>query len=329
MSRDLHACYAGMTIAITGGRGYLASALTSALEKTSARILVVSRQELASTSRAACVRADIRTRECWRSIVDRADVVFHLAGNTSVYAAANDPADSLASTVLPLCELAAAARDARRRPRVLYASTATVYGLTDERPVAEDRPLEPITTYDLHKVFAERQLALASSQGFVNGTALRLANVYGPSPGASSSEDRGVLNKVARLAVGGADLRLFGTGNYVRDYVYIDDVVAAFLVAGAHDDMAGQSFNVGSGTGVTVRDAFHLVTEAARKVTGKDVRVEAAAWPAGADPIEFRNYVADVSRLTRVSGWSPTVPLADGIARLIHSLAIPEVSHAR
>jgi nucleoside-diphosphate-sugar epimerase len=312
--------YENKTVAITGGNGYLGSALVSALRNTAARILVVSRKDVVSEAGIESLKADIRTQECWREIVQRADITFHLAGNTSVYAAAKDPADSLASTVLPLCHLMAAAREVQRPPRVLYASTATVYGLTDVLPVAEDKPLNPVTTYDLHKLFAEKQLALASNQGIVNGTSLRLANVYGPSPCASSADDRGILNKIARLAVEGVDLRVFGDGDYLRDYVYIDDVVRAFLLAGVHDGIAGQSFNVGSGTGMSVRDAFHLVVAQAASVTGKRGRIHQVPWPDGADPIEFRNYVADVSHLRRACAWSPTVPLGEGIARLIGSL---------
>ena len=317
---DLPSYYENKTVAITGGNGYLGSALAAALKKIAARILLVSRQDLRAEPGVESLKADIRTEECWRELVQRADITFHLAGNTSVYAAAKDPADSLTSTVLPLCHLTAAAQEAGRRPRVLYASTATVYGLTDELPVAEDRPLNPVTTYDLHKVFAERQLTLASSQGIVNGTSLRLANVYGPSPGASSADDRGILNKIARLAVEGGDVRLFGNGDYLRDYVYIDDVVRVLLLAGAHDRLAGESFNVGSGIAVTVREAFHLVTAQAERATGKRVQIHQVPWPDGADAIEFRNYVADVTRVSRACAWSPIVPLAEGIARVIDSL---------
>src|SRR5438552_4918428 len=136
---DFDPSYANRTVVVTGGTGYLASALCASLKKTPARILVVSRRALAPGDGIESLTADIRTRDCWQAIVDRADIVFHLAGNTSVYAAAKDAADSLTSTVLPLVHLAAAAREAGRQPRVVYASTATVYGLTEKLPVAEDR----------------------------------------------------------------------------------------------------------------------------------------------------------------------------------------------
>jgi len=312
--------YEGKVVAITGATGYLASALGPALQKVGARLLLVSRQEMLPPSGGHSLQADVRMAECWRTIVQRADVVFHLAGNTSVYAAATDPAGSLLSTVSPLTHLVAAARETGRRPRVLFASTATVYGLTSTLPVSEDADLMPITIYDLHKVFAEKQLELASSQGLVEGVSLRLANVYGPSSSGSSADERGVINRIATLALKGADLRLYGDGCYLRDYVYVDDVVRAFLAAGAEPKTVGQSFNVASGAGCTVRDAFHVVAERVEKVTGRRSRVYNVPWPEGADPIELRHFTANIDRMRSACGWEPMVTLADGVEHLINHL---------
>ena len=254
---------------------------------------------------------------CWVEIVAKADVIFHLAGNTSVYFAAIDPAESLNSTVLPITHLITAVQGVGRRPRVVFASTATVYGLTSHYPVGEDAPTAPITNYDLHKLFAERQLRLASDQGILEGVSLRLANVYGASSSASSADDRGILNRITKLAMQGACLRLFGDGNYVRDYVYVDDVAQAFMIAGVGEELGGRSFNVASGMGVTVREAFGLVAQRVESITGRQVHIENAAWPEGADPIELRNFVADITAFENSSGWRPTIGLNEGVDRMI------------
>jgi nucleoside-diphosphate-sugar epimerase len=252
--------------------------------------------------------------------VDRADVVFHLAGNTSAYAAAADPAASLESTVLPVTHLIAAAASRPGR-RVVYASTATVYGMPRDLPVAEDTPTNPVTVYDLHKLCAEQHLALASRRGLLEGVSLRLSNVYGPSPGGSSADDRGVLNRAARLALQGEPLRLYGGGNYVRDYVYIDDVIAAFLAAGLHAGIAGMAFNVASGVGTTIRAAFHAVADMTEEVTGRRNAIEDVPWPPGADPIECRDFTADIRALAAACAWRPAVALNDGLGRLVRELA--------
>ena len=300
--------YDHLSVAVTGSRGYIGAALVEALGTTTARVVAVSRPD-----------ADVRATDCWARIVATADIIFHLAGNTSVHEAATDPEGSRQSTVLPLQHLAAAAHAAGRCPRVVFASTATVYGLTATLPVAEDTEARPVTTYDRHKLAAEQALAAASTAGLVDGVSLRLANVYGPSPAPSSAGDRGVLNRVTRLALAGQDVCLFGDGHYLRDYVYIADVVRAFLVAGLQPG-AGGAFNVASGTGTTVRDAFHLVTERAARVSGRRSPIRHAPWPDTADPIEFRQFTADIDRMHTVFGWRPAVPLADGVDGLIDHL---------
>ena len=306
--------YEGQTIAVTGGRGYVGSALIEALRHTPARVLLVTRGSPETPSGVEVLTADVRTQGCWRDIVQRADVIFHLAGNTSVYAAARDPADSLGTTALPLTHLVAAAQ---RAPRVVYASTATVYGLTDTLPVSEQTEPSPTTAYDMHKLFGERLLKLASTQGVLQGVSLRLGAVYGPSAGASSAAERGVLNRMTRVALQGCDLPLYGDGNYLREFVYIDDVVRAFLLTGAAPGVVGDTFNVASGRGITVRDAFHLVATRVEQATGREISVREVPWPHEASPIEFRHFEADISRISAACGWTPTVSLSDGIDRLI------------
>ena len=205
-------------------------------------------------------------------------------------------------------------------PRVVYASTARVYGFIGTLPAAEDSDAKPVTPFGLHNLFTEQLLELASSQGMLEGISLRLGNVYGPSPCGSSADARNVLNKMARLAVQGSDLPLYGDGNYLRDYVYVDDVVRAFLMAGAEPGMAGQSFNVASGRGVTVRDAFHLIAERAERATGRRSRVCEAPWPDDQASIECRSFTANLDRISSACGWRPTMSLTDGIDRLIASV---------
>lgn len=314
---DYDAGYAGKTVAVTGAGGYIASVLVEALQETPARILRVSRRELEPIVGIETLKADVCDGDCWKGIVAKADVIFHLAGNASLYSAANDPAGSVRSTLIPITHIAAAAKESGRRPRVVFASTATVYGLTSTLPVAEDAQAEPITNYDLHKLYAEKQLAMASRQGILDGVSLRLANVYGPSISTSMAEDRGILNRIVRMAVEGTDLRLYGDGNYLRDYVYVGDVASAFMVAGAHVGTMSRAFNVATGTGISVRDAFQLAVDRAWASTGRRVRIESVPWPEDADPIEFRNFVADISAFERVAGWHPTISLRNGIDLMV------------
>ena len=308
MTIDLARHYADKAVAVTGSHGYLGAALIEAIRPLAASVIPVNRPD-----------ANVSTAECWSQLVATADVIFHLAGNTSVSAARRDPDGSFAATVQPLIHLAEAARSAHRCPRVVFASTATVYGLTPTLPVDEATPAHPVTTYDRHKLDAEHHLAVATAHGMIDGVALRLANVYGPSPAVSRATERGVLNQAAARAVSGADLSLFGDGRYLRDYVYISDVVRAFLLAGAQPGLGG-ACNVASGTGTTVRDAFHLVAARSANATGRAIHIRETPWPDGTDPIECRQFTATIDRIAASCGWRPRVSLADGIDHLVAHL---------
>ncbi len=305
---------------VTGAGGYIGAVLVDALVKNSCRVLRISRGDLVAIADTQTMKADIRNPDAWSYIVEQADVVYHLAGNTSAYEAARNPAESLNSTLLPLNHLVNAAQVQCRKPRVIFASTATVYGLTHQLPVDETVEATPITIYDLHKLFAEQQLALATKSGYLDGISLRLANVYGPSSSLSSADDRGILNRVTAMALQGRDLTVYGDGNYLRDYVYIDDVVEAFMLAGFSKDVCGGVFNVATGRSVTVSAAFHMVATRAAIATGNTINVKNAPWPEGAGAIEFRNYVANINAISEELGWRPAVSLESGIDRLIRKI---------
>lgn len=304
---DWHAVYGGRTVAVTGSNGYLGAALVQRLAATGATVVPIYRPA-----------HDVCDPDCWRRLTAETDVIFHLAGNTSVARAAADPDESRRSTLQPIDHLIAAARSANRRPRVVFASTATVYGLTETLPVGEEAEPHPITAYDEHKWCAEQALARATGQRVVDGVALRLSNVYGPSPGTPASADRGVLNAVTARAVRGEDLCLFGDGSYVRDYVHVDDVIEAFVRAGAQAGTG--AINVASGTGTSVSDAFALVADEVLRATGRRVVIRQTSWPATADPIDRRHFVASIERARQCLGWIPAVTLADGVRRLVAQL---------
>lgn len=313
--------YTGKTVAVTGCSGYLGSALVLGLSELPVKIIRVSQKDLLPIIGIETIKAvDYASKDLWLELFCKADVIFHLAGPTSLYEAANDPVGSISSTLLPVVKMIEAAMLIGHRRRVVFASTATVYGLTDVFPVSESTPVKPVTNYDLHKLFVEMQLALATERGILEAVSLRLSNVYGPSSMQSSGAGRGVLNKVTQLALQGKKIPLYGGGGYLRDYVYIQDVVRAFMVTGMESGVVGKALNVASGTGIRVADVFKLVAERVESAVGGKVDVENAPWPDATDPIELRNFVASTIEIQRATDWRPKISLEEGLDRLIEHL---------
>jgi len=315
----------GRTIAVTGAAGFIGGRIVNRLAAESCRIIRVARRappcvDARSAADVIDVVGDVCDRATWDQVAD-AHVVLHLAAETSRAMAADNAAADFHANVTPMRHLLAACRRRRVRPIVVFAGTVTEAGIPSRLPVNEDEADDPITTYDRHKLMAEDDLKAAASQGVVCGATLRLSNVYGPGAHVGR-QDRDILNRMIAAAMQGEPLTVYGSGEYVRDYVFIDDVADAFLVAAVHPDrINGRQFVVGTGRGVTIREAFELVAARVEARTGRRVPVITADPPGGLSDIQRRHFVADSSRFSAATGWRAAWNLADGIDRTIEALA--------
>jgi UDP-glucose 4-epimerase len=308
------------TFTVIGASGYIGSKLVNKLTDSGCNVIRSSRRDTITNGDSEFVMAELDSLDFWLNIVEKSDVIIHLAGNTSINVANDNPALDLNSSVVPIYRLIEACKILRKRPRVVFASTVTAYGFTDNLPVSEATAENPESFYDLHKFFVERQLVLATKLNICDGVSLRLANVYGPSSANSSANDRGILNKIIGLALAGDIVSLYGGGNYIRDYIYIDDVVDAFILASISSKSAGEVFNVGSGVGTSVRDAFNAVTQEVYRQTNKIIEMKDVPWPENSPKIDMRNFTASIKKAHTCLGWSPKVSLQTGIATTVKSI---------
>jgi UDP-glucose 4-epimerase len=286
-----------MRALVTGGAGFIGSHLVDALVARGDDVTVV---DDLSTGRREYVNATARLleRDIREPLEIDAEVVFHLAAQadvgTSVARAAFDAQVNVVGTVNVL-EAARAAGAA-----VVFASTGgAIYGDVD-RPAAEDTPRRPVSPYGVAKLAAEEYLAGWQRIHGTRAVALRFANVYGPRQ--SSALEGGVIAIFLERLAAGEETQIFGDGEQTRDFVHVDDVVAALLVAAGH---AEGVFNVGTGVETTV----NVLHELCRDIVG-DGRPPVHGPPR---PGDARRSVLDVSRAAAELGWRPQIGLADGL----------------
>jgi nucleoside-diphosphate-sugar epimerase len=311
------ASYAGLSVLVTGASGFVGGSLVRHLAAAGCHVRRHARRALEPLASGGLgdLHGDPHHQDTWDAALDGIDVVFHCAAQTSVYQAEADPVADLTANAGITIRLLEAARTAPRPVTVIMASTATVFGMAKDFPVRHDTRPASVTAYDAGKLAAEGYLSLYARLGHVTGGALRLANVYGPGP-SSSTADRGILNKVLQKSLDGGPVTLFGDGHWVRDYIFIDDVVAAFLMAGRHGEaLGGEAYLVCSGTGTTVADAFRLAAAVASERTGRSVEVISVESPPGLSPIEFRDFVGSWDALAAATGWRPATDLRRGLER--------------
>lgn len=290
----------GARVGMTGASGFIGSNLSTELRTLGARVTRIR-----------------RAGDDFESVLAASSAVFHLAAQTSAYAAESDSEADYASNVELTGRALKTSANAEQPPRFVFASTATIVGATPKRSDYAGLPDCPETTYDEHKLLAEKGVAMFTEAGMVNGVSLRLTNVFGPGP-SSSGKGRGLVNMFIQQALASEPLTVFGDGNYTRDYVFIEDVVAAFLAAAecwAPD--WNSSYVVGSGTGRTIVDMAETVLRLVAKRVPTRSKILFVEEPENLLSIDRRHYVAPIDEFTRVSSWRPAVEFDEGVERTI------------
>ncbi len=323
MNNQILSYYTGKRILVTGANGYLAANLIHLLKDINCTIVRLSRNSkllpINGIANIMDIIGDIHAKEIWEQALEDIDIVYHFAAQTSVYVANENPLADLQSNVLPMLNLLESCRSKGMQPIIIFSGTVTEVGIPESLPVNETHGDYPVTVYDIHKLMAENYLKYYSQQGIVQGTILRLANVYGPGP-KSSSTDRGIINTMLRKALAGEPLTVYGKGDYLRDYVYVEDVISAFLRAAMHiGQLNGKHFVIGSGEGHTIAQAINLVADRVALKTGKRVSVKHIEPPFVQSAIEERNFIADTRQFTLITGWQTHYSFIEGIDQTLEA----------
>ncbi len=299
---------------VTGGAGFIGSHLVEELAARGAQVRVLddfstgSWENLAPCADAiAVIEGDVTDLPTVEKAVAGVEYVLHHAAIASVERSVEDPRLVQRVNVEGTLNLLLAARDAGVR-RLVFASSAAVYGDAESLPLTEDTPSRALSPYAASKVAGEAYVrAFAASYGLPT-VILRYFNVYGPRQDPTSPYS-GVISRFASALASGQPPTIFGDGRQTRDFVYVGDVVRANWMACTRAEAVGETFNVAVGRRVSIL----RLAETLNTVMGLDLPPRFAPPRSG----EVRHSQADVSRARRVMGFRAETPLEVGLARTV------------
>ncbi len=195
--------------------------------------------------------------------------------------------------------------------KIVYAGTRQVYGKPQRLPVDETHLLNPTDVNGINKISGELYHLVYHSVYGIRASSLRLTNTYGPRQLIRHNR-QGFIGWFIRQAVLGETIQLFGDGTQKRDFDYVDDVVDAFLRAGAMEEADGQVFNLGGDAPVSLLELARTLVE----IAGHGAYV-LSPFPPERKRIDIGDFYADTTKIRRALGWAPKVPLRDGLERTI------------
>jgi UDP-glucose 4-epimerase len=296
-------------ILVTGGAGFIGSHLAGALAARGDEVVAL--DDLSTGTRAAVptgaelVEADVAEDV---SVLERGfDAVFHVAGQASIFKSFEHPERDLRANVLGTVNvIEGCVRHGVER--LVFASSMTAYGEPVQVPTPESAPCIPVSYYGVTKYAAERYVQVSAARGLAV-TSLRMFNVYGEGQSLTNPY-QGVLAIFIGNVLRGEPITIHSDGEQTRDFVYVGDVVDAWLRVLDEPATHGRVFNVGSGRETSVNELAREVVAALGH--GRDTwQIRRASAQAG----DIRRSAADVSALRDAIGWQPAISLEDGLAR--------------
>ncbi|MCC6731504.1 MAG: NAD-dependent epimerase/dehydratase family protein [Chthonomonadales bacterium] len=302
------------SVLVSGGAGFIGSHLVHRLVREGARVRVLDNLSTGSVanlsgleSRLDLQEGDIRNAVACRNACRGVEAVFHLAAFISVPGSVKDPVTADAVNIGGTLNMLLAARDAGAR-RFVFSSSAAVYGDAEVVPTPETAPPTPLSPYGVEKLYGEHMCRLFTSLYGMEAVALRYFNVFGPRQN-PRSEYAAVVPRFITLLLEGARPVIFGDGAQTRDFLHVEDVARANLLAATRPDVAGLALNVAGGEATSVNAIYDAIARAA----GVDLPPERGPERPG----DIKHSRADTTHARERLGFVPERTVARGLAETV------------
>ena len=313
--------YQNRKVLITGGLGFIGSNLARVLFHQGAQVTLVDSlipQYGGNLFNIADIRdkvdvniCDVRDPHAMKHLVQGKDFLFNLAGQTSHLDSMTDPHTDLdinASAQLSILEVC---RQNNPEIKIIFASTRQLYGKPDYLPVDEKHPIRPVDVNGINKLAGEWYHILYNNVYGIRSCALRLTNTYGPGMRVKDARQT-FLGIWVRLLLEGKPIKVFGDGNQLRDFNYVDDCVDALLLVGATEQANGKVYNLGSHEVIGLKALAEMMTK-----LGYGGSIEIMPFPEERKAIDIGDYYSDFSMISDELGWTPKINLQRGLLKTV------------
>lgn len=308
-------------VLITGGLGFIGSNLARKLVEMGAEVTLVDSLipqyggnlfNVDDFKEKVTINiSDIRDKFSIAYLVKGKDYLFNLAGQTSHIDSMASPQTDLDINASAQISILEACRNTNPEIKLIFASTRQLYGKPDYLPVDENHPIRPVDINGINKLAGEWYHLLYNNVYGIRACALRLTNTYGPGMRVKDARQT-FLGIWIRLLLEGKPIQIFGNGQQLRDFNYVDDCVEALLLAASSDLANGKVYNLGSSEVINLKDLATMMVD-----LGYGGSFEMIPFPPERKAIDIGDYYSDYSLIKQDLGWFPTIELRDGLARTI------------
>ena len=317
---ETQSTFANRNVLITGGLGFIGSNLAIRLVELGANVLLVDSMlplyggnmfNIEPIKDKARINfSDIRDRHSMDHIIRDQDYVFHLAGQVSHVDSITDPFTDVEININGTLSVLEACRQFNPRSKVIFTGTRGQYGPSVKLPVDETAPTNPKGIYAITNLAAEKIILMYHEVHNLRGVCLRITNTYGPRHQMKHNR-YGVLNWFIRLALDDQVIPIMGHGRILRDFLCVDDLVEALLLAAA-SEAYGQIFNVGTGIPTNFITLGETIVRLARSG-----HCEFVPFSEERKRLEPGDYYTDITKIRTMLSWEPKVSLEDGLRKTI------------
>lgn len=300
-------------ILVTGGCGFIGKHLVDRLLDHSHNVVVLDIVEPETVHQSLqYISGSFLDAKMVAQATKGANVLFHLAATKFPQEANKEPILDISENIIGSAQLFQSALECGVERAIFCSSGGTIYGETNDTPIRENQPTKPIAAYGVSKLAIENYLSFFGRQGNMKTVSLRVANPYGPKQNvrgvANAQNAQGALTTFCNKAVLGQQIEIWGDGLVERDYVFISDVIDAFM-ASLDANLDGHPINIGSGLGVSLNTILSEI----KHVWGAKLDVEYLPGRSFDVPTNF----LDINRAAVILNWAPRTSLREGIAETL------------